>query len=393
MRVLIVLETLSAGGAEIFAMNWATQANKEGVETDIYCFHRRLSKQSTIETNLIGTKTKYAFKGVLLDKLVSKFDSALRKIGLSKSIRNYKIKRDLKHLMKGYDVVHSHLLPADWMVSTVDRPQRCLHFTTIHGDYLRHHSTPENERKIDGLEGKFRDIWDSLNGMVCITDHQIVFFNQELKVDVPLRKIYNGFSKKTANHLKSDDVFKIGMVSRGIKEKGWKQACEAFVLAEIPNSELLLIGESDYLLELKDAYRTTPEIKFLGYQAEPQKLIGAFDLGLLPSYYGSESLPTVVIEYLNAGVPVIATKIGEVRNMLTTDSGLAGAIIELENGVCPPEKLSEQMRMFWSNQSMFIQLKENARLASQKFGVEQCVTNYLEFYKDCSTFTTRNETA
>ncbi len=380
MKVLIVLETLSAGGAEIFAMNWATEANRLGYQTEIYCFHKRLNKYPTIQTNLINTKVNYSFNSVFIDKLVAKFDSLLRKLGSSRALRNWKINKDLKRLSKqDFSVIHGHLMPSDWAVSKLEN---VCHVTTIHGDYLRHYHTPADQRKLANFDEKLQNIMSSLSGVVCITDHQLSFFREDLKSQLPLKKIYNGFAKAKPNKPSSSkNKFTIGMVSRGIKEKGWKEACKAFIMADLPNSELILVGESVYLSELKELYKNESRINFSGYHAQPQTLIETFDVGLLPSYYGSESLPTVVIEYLNCGVPVIATRIGEVPQMLQSSKGEAGIVIDLESGVCPPEKLAKEMKFLHDNPSSLSEMGEKAKISAKKFDIEQCVESYVDFYK------------
>ena len=47
-------------------------------------------------------------------------------------------------------------------------------------------------------------------------------------------------------------------------------------------------------------------------------MIGQCDVFVHPSIYKAESLPTVIIEALFAGVPVIATDVGEVATMIGT---------------------------------------------------------------------------
>jgi hypothetical protein len=74
---------------------------------------------------------------------------------------------------------------------------------------------------------------------------------------------------------------------------------------------LVLVGSSDYLDGLRAA-TTNPRVHFVGFAPNPIDWVRLFDVGLLPSYFASESLPNCVAEYLFCGAPVVATRIGEI---------------------------------------------------------------------------------
>ena len=53
------------------------------------------------------------------------------------------------------------------------------------------------------------------------------------------------------------------------------------------------------------------------------ELIGALDVMCMPSVPNSEGMPTVIFEAMAAGIPVVATDVGAVREIFgATDSGL-----------------------------------------------------------------------
>lgn len=386
MNILICTETLTAGGAEIFLMNWASEANKNGIKTFIYCFHKRLNQNPSIQKHLHHTKVFYPYDSEKKDLRIARIDQVLKKLNVPFSFRERKIKKDvyklsLKHKI---NVLHSHLLPCDLLVAQSKLSEKTKHFTTIHGDYLRHYFTPRDQRKIKHFDQKLDTIKKSLSGIVCISDQQLDFFKNKLQWSLPAVKIYNGFQFEKPPTQQESEKFIVGMVSRGIKEKGWKEACDAFIHANIPNSELQLIGESDYLSRLKMEYTSYKNIRFLGYHPNPLEKISHFDLGLLPSYYGSESLPTVVIEYLKCGVPVIASNIGEVQNMLTLQHQEAGIIIESDRNPIEINKLSEAIVFLFQNQEERKKRAQTALECSKKFNIEKCLKDYLHFYKSVS---------
>jgi glycosyltransferase involved in cell wall biosynthesis len=383
MNVLICTETLSAGGAEIFLMNWASYANQNGIKTSILCFHSRLDKKESIQKHLTNTDVYYPYKNKKWDLFIAKLDSLISKVGINYSFRTKQLNKRIRSILKkeSINIVHSHLFPADLIVSKSKLPEKVKHFTTIHGDYLRHFYTAKEDRKVKNFEEKLALITSSLSGVIVICEKQVQFFHEEIKWTGKIKKIYNGFSIQPPEAKTNSDKFIVGMVSRGIKEKGWKEACESFIQANIKNSELLLVGESQHLNDLKEEYAAYENIQFLGYHPNPPAEIRKFDIALLPSYYGSESLPTVLIEYFYCGVPVIASNIGEIPQMMCTDKGNAGILIENNLKPVSIEKLSKAMIEIYRNENDRNQYKLRSRECAKKFNIENCVRDYLGFYK------------
>lgn len=383
MNILICTETLTAGGAEIFLMNWASFANQNGVNTSILCFHSRLDKKKSIEKHLSDTVVYYPYRNKKWDLFIARLDRLISKAGVKFSFRDRRLKNRIHSILKkeNIKIVHSHLFPADLFLATCDLPTHVKHFTTIHGDYLRHFYKEKEQRKIKNFDQKLDLVKASLDGLIVISDKQLGFFKNEINWSGKIEKIYNGFNLEHKTSTVKSGTFVIGMVSRGIKEKGWKEACEAFLRAGINKSELRLIGESEYLNELQKDYQDYPNIHFLGYHPNPSEEIVNFDMALLPSYYGSESLPTVLIEYFNAGIPSITSNMGEIENMIKSDNGNSAFILESSGNPIDPEKLSEALLKLYHNPELRASMALNAKLCAKKFDIANCVNSYLSFYE------------
>jgi len=170
------------------------------------------------------------------------------------------------------------------------------------------------------------------------------------------------------------------MVARGIPEKGWRCAIEAFLTLDAEKSELRLVGESAHLNALAREFTDT-RIKFMGYSSNPLKEINEFDVGMLPSYYGSESLPTTVIEYMVCGKPMVISRIGEVDRMMKMEGKYCGIIVDLVDGRPQTESWCEAMRQMLS-QERRQRWGDLSRQASAKFDMNSCVTNYIGMYSE-----------
>jgi glycosyltransferase involved in cell wall biosynthesis len=109
--------------------------------------------------------------------------------------------------------------------------------------------------------------------------------------------------------------------------KGLGELADAFIglTASRPDTRLVLIGEGAYgpVLERKaNAAGIARQVRFLGRQpsATVAGWMRAADLFCLPSY--SEGCPNVIIEALACGLPVVATDVGGIPELVTGQCGL-----------------------------------------------------------------------
>ena len=124
------------------------------------------------------------------------------------------------------------------------------------------------------------------------------------------------------------DRFVIATVGRLSAEKGVDRAIRAAAsLASVyPQVELHLIGDGPqrpHLRKLADQLGIAHRVHVHGWQAAPQRFYEMMDVLLLPSR--TEGLPNVLLEAMAMGVPVAATDVGGVRDLL--DDGRCGVIL------------------------------------------------------------------
>lgn len=197
-------------------------------------------------------------------------------------------------------------------------------------------------------------------------------------------KVYLGYVPIKTHSIRADlgipkDAFVVSMMARGIPEKGWQQAIEAFfeLLKQVPNSYLLLIHtDTPFLSDLKNKYATTEQIQFLGYLENPANVLASSDCSILPSHF-PESLPYAITESLACGTPVFATPIAEIPEMLKTNIGFAGNLIPFNSdNVADSKKLAELLVELASSTSLRKELRQRAEKAFQKFSMEACGSRY-----------------
>lgn len=119
----------------------------------------------------------------------------------------------------------------------------------------------------------------------------------------------------------------IGSVGRLAKVKGQDRLIRAFaVLRETTDCRLLLVGggpDQPELEELVVRLGVGDSVFLVGHQNCVRDYLAAMDIFVLPSR--SEGLPVALLEAMLAGVPVAATHVGEVAEIL--DHGRAGRVM------------------------------------------------------------------
>jgi len=120
----------------------------------------------------------------------------------------------------------------------------------------------------------------------------------------------------------------LGVVSRFSAEKGVDRAIRLLqrLTASQPNATLHLIGdgpERQHLGEIAEQLGVNERIRWWGWQTRTRPILEAMDALLLTSH--TEGLPNVVLEAMALGVPVAATRVGAVPEVV--DQGGCGVLL------------------------------------------------------------------
>ncbi len=385
MKILLAVETLLIGGAEKFVIEMASEL-AENNEVHLFVMHPDLVNRS-YEKKLRG-KARIHYPNYLLFILANQLDRIFNKLKVrlnalsSISIRKVEAIIARHHV----DVVHSNQFNVDFVCAKALRQRRGVaHVSTVHGDYVNFYNRYRQNIPVYGnfdFKSKLQYVLAHIQCLVCLSNQQVSFF-ESLKLEgvkVPrVARIYNGIKKPmTHRHHLENDAFIFGMVARGIKEKGWEHCIKAFKKLEFEKARLILVGGGGYIEDLKAKYADA-RIFFAGHVDDPSKYISSMNVGLLPTTYSSESLPTSVIEYLSYQKPVIATNVGEIMKMIETPNGLAGVIIETDN---IENDLATAMRSFYEDRVFYELCQGMTKEAFKKFSIQDCVKNYDRLYKD-----------
>lgn len=158
--------------------------------------------------------------------------------------------------------------------------------------------------------------------------------------------------------------FIISVIANFRKMKGHKEILEAgrLLVDKIPEILFIFAGEGELKNEIQrkveNDYILSRIIRFIGVIADPLPLLYASHIFLLASHW--EGCPTSVLEAMSAGVPVIATDVGGVPEIIKNEE--TGILIPPKN----PEAIAEAIYHLYTNHS----LREKLAMAGRKH-VEQ----------------------
>ncbi len=145
-----------------------------------------------------------------------------------------------------------------------------------------------------------------------------------------------------------------------------------------PNIKLVFVGggdEEDNLKKLALEKKVENDVLFLGKRCDVNEILKAFDLFVFPSL--TEGLPLVVIEAMATGLPIIASPVG----------GIPELIIDDKNGflVSPTSKseIKSAIIKLIENQDLRIKMGQIGRkIFESNFSLPQMVRNYLKIYEN-----------
>jgi glycosyltransferase involved in cell wall biosynthesis len=98
------------------------------------------------------------------------------------------------------------------------------------------------------------------------------------------------------------------------------------VVHDEPMAHLLIVGainDEEYFALLRDEVRQlelVDHVSFLGMRSDVGSILDSCDIGVLSSV--TEGLPLALLEYGAAGIPVVATRVGQCPEVLSEGAGL-----------------------------------------------------------------------
>jgi len=361
MKVIQVIPNLNMGGAEIMCETLTIELMQNGIDVSVISL---FNHRTPITERLIK-------KGVKIDFLD-------KKPGLDLSII-----RKLKTIFKREkpDVVHTHLHAQKYAIIAAKQAKIPVKIHTVH-------SVADKElSRVDKILAK--RFYKKQNVIPIalsplIQDTIVKQYNIEKK---NVRIILNGvnISKcKPKIDYAIQDTIKIIHIGRFVEAKNHKGLIEAFYLfhKNYPKSILQLIGEGELRIKIEkqvETLRLVGAVEFLGLQEEVYTYLHNADIFALTSHY--EGTPMALIEAMGTGLPIVATQVGGVPDMIKSG----------ENGVLTsssPEDINRGLEFFIENLEKRKYFGVKAREDADAFSSTTMAKKYIDVYQ--RTFQTSN---
>ena len=126
------------------------------------------------------------------------------------------------------------------------------------------------------------------------------------------------------------DELVVGTLAELHPVKGLDILLEAWeMFSKRHNAKLVIFGEGearDELGELAELLKIEDSVEFKGYTENARKYLSAFDIFVLPSR--SEAMPYTILEAGLAGLPIVATNVGGIPEII--EAGISGVLIDPE---------------------------------------------------------------
>ena len=205
---------------------------------------------------------------------------------------------------------------------------------------------------------------------------------------VPVRVIKNGIDLKLFDIVAGEDlkfskplgIKVICSVARLHPVKGLDLMLEAFAILgkSAGNVHLWIVGdgpEKTILEEQAVRLGISSKVVFWGEQENIPAILKFAHVGALSSLY--EGLPNAVIEYMAARLPVVATDVGGVSELVIHNKN--GLLVSPNN----PEKLASSFLILLKDMRMARTFGENGRAFIEQFFVlEKMIAKTEKIYKD-----------
>ena len=355
MRIVQIMPEFGLAGAETMCENLTYELTKSGNEVTVismYDYHSAITERlekSGIDVRYLGKRPGVDFS--MIPKMKKVF----------KEVRA--------------DVVHTHRYCAQYAVpaAMLAKVKRRVH--TIHN--IAEKENANFARKINKIF--FKHCYTVPVALSELIRDSVVkeYGIEKNKIYV----IYNGVDLSKCQPKTEYSVngnFKILHIGRFSEQKNQIGLIKAFRLfhGNHPDSELWLIGDGEKKTEIEKYVAESnlgASVKFLGMQSNVYGFLHDADIFALPSNY--EGFPMTLIEAMGTGLPIVATAVGGVPDMLTHGE----QALLVENDI---KKISEAFSVYYDAEEVRKACGCEAKKRSLKFSAGEMAKKYLKIYME-----------
>ncbi|HYQ71051.1 MAG TPA: glycosyltransferase [Gammaproteobacteria bacterium] len=264
---------------------------------------------------------------------------------------------------QGFDILHSHGYKFNVLLGFLPwRVRKLPLLSTVHG-YVQ--ASLLSKMWLNRQIYNFSLAW--MDAVVCVSEATRkdagIFGRQAFVINNGIGLEEHSSADDPSGHIDAgvdlqDDEFVIAAFGRLSNEKGFHDLVAAFerVAPELKGTRLIVWGEGSMRRELEQLVangRVANRVSLPGYTNQVEDLLSKVHLVVIPSY--SEGLPMILLEAMKYRVPVIASTVGAMPEVL--DFGGCGILV-------PPgdvDGLSIAIKQVWNDRSTAMARVKRAR--------------------------------
>lgn len=370
VRVLYIVGTLDLGGIETLVRDWCKSLHGKGFECIVLCImEKRGAYMAEIEA--MGVRVME-----LRQAQYSMFGFIYRFIGIVKNIKP--------------DVIHSQCswsLPQQAISARLGGAKNFM--LTVHSTYARGNNFHRLIRRISmRLARHYIYKIIGVSEVVSTYAREYLYLPYDKVMTIPNGIFLDRFSLPSGNKLNTRKelgltgtlVVTVGSLS---VQKDHMTILKAAKLLQphIPNLKFIIVGAGPLLHRLKEYVqknRIQDTVVFMGRRTDIPRILQACDLFVLSSR--REGFSLVLVEAQAAGLPVIATKVGGIpevvqdgcTGMLVSGGDVKALVTAIEGLITHPQKA------VWMG-------RRGKRAVRKRFDINLCAGKYAQLYQSMVT--------
>jgi L-malate glycosyltransferase len=367
-RVFFLVDSLNVGGTETQAVELANRLDPERYEVTLGCLRAR---------------------GPLLEKLVGSHASVREfypKGGIDSVNGVCQLFRLAIFLRQGrFQIVHTHDLFSNLMgipaaviarVPVIISSRRDL----AHLDWYRA-GRRVWLRRLQNLSTAVLTNANAIRDALLVEDG---FAPQKVRV------IYNGVDVERFGNASRDRdwlmpgrahekwIVLVGNMHSDVKGHPWLIAAATSIVREFPQTRFVLVGDGaqrETFEQQVEELGLGERFSFLGHRDDVPRILACCDIAVLPSR--AEGLPNAVLEYLAAGLPTVASRVG--GNAEIVEDGKTGLLVIPQDS----STLAEAVLRLLRNPEFADRLRNNGReYVASHFSFQRMVENTEQLYTE-----------
>jgi len=364
IKVLNIIASWEVGGAEKVVLSFLESANDNRFEMHVAALINKGSLKQNFKS--LGIET---------------YD-----LGIKYTWQYYKVFKLIKiYRNQNFDIVHTHLLKTDIIGGLFAALCKVpIRISTKHNDNSLMNYV---KKKLDFFSSYIFDAFIAVSESVKSDmikrglKEQFIHIIYPSTLALKEQDIYK--SESIDIELSEDDKVIIGCLCRLHPVKGLDYLIKSIpiILKRLKNFSIVIAGadKDGYLYSYKELIRqlgVSAYCKFIGYKENTKSFLSQIDIFVLPSI--SEGFPQSTLEAMYQKKPIIATKVG----------GLREQIIEGENGfLVPPkneDKLAEALITLIMDPIKRHKMGQSGyEMVIDKFNCDNMVSSILNLYLSC----------